>query len=53
MRRNAPLLRRDALLIRDPYYFTAFLAGPGSAAQREGALHRVRDTKKIKPPRRG
>jgi hypothetical protein len=40
MLRSAPLLRRDALLIRDPFE----LVGPGSAEQREQALHRVRDT---------
>jgi hypothetical protein len=40
MLRSAPLLRRGALLNRDPFESV----GPGSAEQREEALHRVRDT---------
>ena len=38
MLRSAPPLRRGALLIRGPS-----AVGPGSAEQRQGTLHRVRD----------
>src|SRR5258708_7379294 len=40
MLRNAPRLRRGALLIRGPYYLFAFLVGPGSAEQRNSAAPR-------------
>jgi hypothetical protein len=43
MLRRAPRLRRGALLIRGPPMHDGSV-GPGSAVQREGALHRVRDT---------
>jgi hypothetical protein len=46
MLRSAPLLRRGALLIRGPCSET----GPGSAAHRQGARHRVRDTRTHSPP---
>jgi hypothetical protein len=40
MLRSAPFFRRGALLIRGP----SPCVGPGSAAHRQEALHRVRDT---------
>jgi hypothetical protein len=43
MLRNAPRLRRGALLIRSPH---TLAVGPGAAEQRF-TLHRVRDTKAI------
>jgi len=41
MLRSAPPLRRGALLIRG---LSQRFVGPGSAAQRQEALRRVRDT---------
>src|SRR5712672_3086671 len=40
MLRSAPHLRRGALLVRGPWLYEV---GPGSAAHRQEALHRVRD----------
>ncbi len=39
----------DALQTRDPGFFFQEVSnrGPASAAHREGALHRVRDTQRI------